>query len=177
MNIFVLDSNPSVAAQMHCDKHVVKMCIELAQLLSCAHHAEEKPFYPTELYAPTHTKHPCAIWTRATGANYRWAHEHWLALLAEYSLRFNRQHGSSKLARYLRFTPESLRDSYVLTPHAIAMPAGYRTPYNAVESYRRYYALGKIAITTWKSGTPQWYLDDIKKYGSEKEKFLCASQR
>ena len=34
MNIFVLDRNPSRAAHMMCDKHVVKMIIESAQMLS-----------------------------------------------------------------------------------------------------------------------------------------------
>jgi hypothetical protein len=28
MNIFVLDENPQIAAQMHNDKHVVKMILE-----------------------------------------------------------------------------------------------------------------------------------------------------
>ena len=37
MNIFVLDENPITAAQMHCDKHVVKMVLEYAQILSTAH--------------------------------------------------------------------------------------------------------------------------------------------
>jgi hypothetical protein len=37
MNIFVLNLDPFVAAEMHCDKHVVKMIIEYAQLLSTAH--------------------------------------------------------------------------------------------------------------------------------------------
>jgi hypothetical protein len=37
MNIFVLDNDPKLAAQMHLDKHVVKMIIEYAQLLSTAH--------------------------------------------------------------------------------------------------------------------------------------------
>lgn len=36
MNIFVLDADPRVAAQSHLDKHVVKMIIEYAQLLSTA---------------------------------------------------------------------------------------------------------------------------------------------
>ena len=34
MNIFVLDTNPITAAQMQCDKHVVKMVLETAQILS-----------------------------------------------------------------------------------------------------------------------------------------------
>jgi len=37
MNIFRLDNDPRVAARMHCDKHVVKMILEYAQLLSTAH--------------------------------------------------------------------------------------------------------------------------------------------
>ncbi len=34
MNIFVLDANPEIAAKMLCDKHIVKMPLETAQLLS-----------------------------------------------------------------------------------------------------------------------------------------------
>ena len=37
MNIFVLDKNPTIAAQMLCDKHVPKMIVESAQMLSTAH--------------------------------------------------------------------------------------------------------------------------------------------
>lgn len=37
MNIFVLNSDPRIAAQEHLDKHIVKMPIEYAQLLSTAH--------------------------------------------------------------------------------------------------------------------------------------------
>jgi hypothetical protein len=37
MNIFFLDKNPKLAAQMQCDKHVVKMILETAQMLSTAH--------------------------------------------------------------------------------------------------------------------------------------------
>lgn len=33
MNIFVLDPNPRIAAKYHCDKHVVKMILETAQML------------------------------------------------------------------------------------------------------------------------------------------------
>ena len=37
MNIFYLHKDPEVSAKMHCDKHVVKMIIEYAQMLSTAH--------------------------------------------------------------------------------------------------------------------------------------------
>ena len=36
MNIFFLDKNPYVAAHKQCDKHVVKMVLETAQMLSTA---------------------------------------------------------------------------------------------------------------------------------------------
>lgn len=37
MNIFLLSNDPRIAAKYHCDKHVVKMLVEYAQLLSTAH--------------------------------------------------------------------------------------------------------------------------------------------
>ena len=37
MNIFYLHEDPQISAKMHCDKHVVKMIIEYAQMLSTAH--------------------------------------------------------------------------------------------------------------------------------------------
>jgi hypothetical protein len=37
MNIFVLDNDPRTAAMQHNDKHVVKMILEGAQLLSTGH--------------------------------------------------------------------------------------------------------------------------------------------
>ena len=37
MNIFFLDYDAQRCAEYHCDKHVVKMIIEYAQLMSTAH--------------------------------------------------------------------------------------------------------------------------------------------
>ena len=37
MNIFILDKNPVKAAQMLCDRHIPKMIVESAQMLSTAH--------------------------------------------------------------------------------------------------------------------------------------------
>ena len=39
MNIFILDYNPTNCARMHADKHVVKMVLETAQILSTALHS------------------------------------------------------------------------------------------------------------------------------------------
>ncbi len=37
MNIFVLEDCPVKAAEVQCDKHVVKMIVESGQMLSTAH--------------------------------------------------------------------------------------------------------------------------------------------
>ena len=38
MNIFYLHNDPTECAKLHTDKHVVKMILESAQMLSTAHH-------------------------------------------------------------------------------------------------------------------------------------------
>jgi hypothetical protein len=52
MNIFVLDSNPVLAAQLQCDKHAVKMPLESAQMLSTAHRMLDG--VQVEFWVPTH---------------------------------------------------------------------------------------------------------------------------
>ena len=38
MNIFILDDNKSNCAKFHCDKHIVKMPLEMAQMVSFLHY-------------------------------------------------------------------------------------------------------------------------------------------
>lgn len=47
MNIFVLSTDPVQAAQMQCDKHVVKMVLESAQLLCSVFSEESVPYKRT----------------------------------------------------------------------------------------------------------------------------------
>ena len=65
MNIFVLHRDPKIAAQMSCDKHVVKMILETAQMLSSA--ARAKGAWAP--YKQTHKKHPCTLWSGGSGAH------------------------------------------------------------------------------------------------------------
>ena len=41
MNIFYLDKDPVKAAKYSCDKHVVKMILESAQMLCTAHRVQD----------------------------------------------------------------------------------------------------------------------------------------
>jgi len=81
MNIFCLSSNPKEAAQMMCDKHVVKMIIESCQMLSAVLDRNYKDEYKSgELtpsqqfglpqYTKAHKKHPCTMWAYYSKENY-----------------------------------------------------------------------------------------------------------
>jgi hypothetical protein len=89
MNIFYLDQCPVEAARMQCDKHVVKMILETAQLLSTAH-AELDGESPA--YKPTHKNHPSAVWVRSSMSAYVWAWRHLQSLGIEYSRRYGKVH-------------------------------------------------------------------------------------
>lgn len=69
MNIFVLDYTPQKAAEYHCDKHVVKMILESAQILCAVHHKNGDSNVPYKL---THKNHPCTIWAGESRSNYLW---------------------------------------------------------------------------------------------------------
>ena len=61
-----------VAAEMHCNKHVVKMILETAQMLSTAHRVIDGDEYADRmgLYKMAHKNHPSTIWTRTSTENY-----------------------------------------------------------------------------------------------------------
>ena len=90
MNIFVLHTNPKIAAQMACDKHVVKMVSESVQMLSTTMHSVglEGP------WKKTHANHPCTIWARESLQNYQWLWDHANSLGEEYTHRYNKKHKS-----------------------------------------------------------------------------------
>ena len=70
MNIFHLDKNPITCAEYHCDKHVVKMILETAQMLSTAY---RKNFNDGEkLYKSAYPNHPITLWVGSTGENFFW---------------------------------------------------------------------------------------------------------
>lgn len=153
MNIFVLDYDPAVAARYHCDKHVVKMITETAQLLSTAMHERGCAF--TDFYRPTHVNHPCAVWVRETRTNFLWALQLLRSLLAEYDERFGRPEKFRRArGMVLLFALGAVHvPDGPLTPFALAMPEEHRSE-DAVASYRSYYLTKDFA--TWKTSPPPW---------------------
>ena len=129
MNIFTTNVCPVVSAQEMCDKHVVKMIVEYAQLMSTAHRVLDGDQYegrsragrrirrwlhPNKkmeevLYKASHIKHPSGLWCRTTTANYKWLYEHFIASCNEYTHRYGRTHLTEvKLAKVFKNPPKNL---------------------------------------------------------------------
>ena len=156
MNIFYLDEDPIVCAKMHCDKHVVKMILEYAQLMSTAHRLLNPEEADAALYKSTHSNHPSAIWARQTSGNYHWLFNMWDQLLSEYTARYGRYHKSQSLWTKLIFAPKSIPSSE-MTPIPQCMPDHCKIDGNAVAAYRNYYVTEKSAFARWKNGAaPSW---------------------
>ena len=84
MNIFFLDKNPNVAAHKQCDKHVVKMVLETAQMLSTAARRHGKDLG----YKSAYHNHPMTLCVGNNFDNYVWTVAHGKALAIEYTARF-----------------------------------------------------------------------------------------
>ncbi len=198
MNIFVLDKNPTTAAEYMCDKHIVKMILESCQLLSTTHrvldgkkverqtkNGRRYTYYMLEdsrvdsyIYKSTMINHPCTIWTRQSTRNYDWLCKHTLALCEQYTKRYGKTHVSTQLAEWLfRHPPTGLKiDS--LTPFAQAMPDQYKHQ-DAIKAYRDYYIFEKSRFAKWKLGnTPEWYLEGLKENSllNSKEEILNGAR-
>jgi hypothetical protein len=173
MNIFVVDEDPIIAAEMLCDKHCIKMILESCQLLSTAHHVCDgqqvqitgKRTYTTynckkpNLLKATMINHPCTIWARASRDNYLWLWKHAYAMCKEYTRRYGKVHKLEALLVGDLYNPPKHIPKGKLTPFAQAMPDDCRDA-NAVIAYRKYYITAKVDIAKWKmNNAPTWYTE------------------
>ena len=157
MNIFVLDLDPKICAQSHCDRHVVKMILESVQLLSTAN----RIMGLDEGYKITHANHPCSVWTRETLGNWLW-----LRTLA-YELENERQFRWGPKPRHKAIEvldtlskPKNMIDGEIEskiynTEFAQAMPIQFKDK-DVVRAYRRYYQ-NKTFPTWTKRKPPSWW--------------------
>lgn len=137
MNIFVLDMDPELCAQYHCDKHVVKMVLESAQLLSTAHRIldGDENANSMALYKSTHINHPCSIWLRQSVHNYNWTYSLYFFLHCEYLFRYGKVH---KAFNPLLAKPPNNISIKPPTTRPQCMPDEYKTS-DIVQAYRNYY--------------------------------------
>ena len=158
VNRFMLDRNPAVAARMHCDKHVVKMCVEEAQMLSTVHRLHG--YTGDELYRATHAHHPCTAWAGASTWNYLWSYRLLVNLLAEYTHRYGRTHATARLLEPLERPPVGVPVGFI-TEVPQAMPEHLRGG-DPVEAYRRFYRAEKAHFARWTARpVPAWFSEKL----------------
>lgn len=179
MNIFYVNSDPEVAARSMVDRHVVKMILETAQLLSTAHRVIDGEEYVGQtqtgrkakrwrlsgnvdaiMYAATHINHPSAVWVRENSANYDWLYDHLLALGREYTHRYGRTHLTiDKLKDILKDAPENIEQSNVMTKMPSCMDNQYIVSVDPIINYRNYYNYGKTDLLRWSNRPPPQWID------------------
>ena len=168
MNIFYLDRDPIIAAQMMCDKHVVKMILESAQMLSTAHRVLDGDEYANEtgLYKLAHKNHPSTIWVRSSNEHYAWLYKHMIALMKEYTYRYGKHHATERLIVPLKQQPKYITVSGYIDPPQ-CMPDQCKKE-DTVTSYRTYYIIEKVKIATWnkKRSAPKWWKDNLNGQGT-----------
>jgi hypothetical protein len=177
MNIFYLHNDPRTCAEMHNDKHVVKMILEYGQLMSTAHRFLDGYSYYDKtangrkikrwrldderepvLWKASHIQHPSGIWVRKNGFNYMWLKNLWLELLAEYTHRYGKVHSAERMRRFFVQTPRNISWNSSFTEPTPAMPDQYKVPDDSLQSYKNYYIHGKKHLASWKKrNIPDWY--------------------
>jgi hypothetical protein len=177
VNIFYLHTDTKECAKQHLDKHVVKMILEYAQLLSTAHRLLDGYEYEGKsvsgrkamrwklddsrddnLYLASHMKHPSGIWCRETSRNYMWLYSLWRDLMREYTFRYGKHHIAEKLIPYLDNLPNNIKfDGMTTMPQC--MPDQYKVPEDSIQAYHNYYIGDKQRFAIWTNRPiPEWYV-------------------
>jgi len=155
MNIFFLDWDTKKCAEYHCDKHVVKMILETAQLLCGAHHVTHQVIHQVP-YKLSHKNHPCAIWVRESLSNYLYLCDLGLELCKEYTYRYGKRHKSQDVIEWCITNKLNICDKGFTEPPK-AMPDQYKEK-DVIKSYRNYYIFEKFKFAVWKNReTPDWF--------------------
>ena len=176
MNIFYLHEDPIQNAKWHIDKHIVKMPIEYAQLMSTAHRLLDGEMYIGKtaigrnikrwrlhderediLYKASHINHPSAIWVRESIENYFEMYKLYMAVLAEFTNRYGKVHGSSKPSIALIRPPKNI-PMVKGTQLPQCMPEICKVKNNPILAYRNYYIVEKNSFASWKNREiPEWF--------------------
>jgi len=169
MNIFFVDKDPSIAAHMLCDKHVIKMIVESAQILSgvqrlCGNNS------PSLYKTPTGNKVPIN-WVMQGQDNYLWLFKHYCALLKEYTKRYGKSHksGNAELFAELEKIPSRLLEGSTIplcSTKDVHFLEKINTWDDVITEYCYFYYRDKNRFALWNKGSekPDWYKDLERKY-------------
>lgn len=167
MNIFFLSLIPAEIAEMSCDQHVVKIQLEICQMLYTAwYFANEEAFVGENApftkdgkrrgYRPAHKKHPMTMWVGSSLENYLYACEIGIALTLEYTRRYNKVHTCAEHLIWLRnhhpsHFEEKRSDTAYYSKEGIpeCMPEDYKCE-SVIDAYQLYYMMEKMSFARYK---------------------------
>ena len=157
MNIFRVDEDPVKSAQMLCDKHIVKMPLETAQMLCSVWHRYN--FGHLVKYKEAYKNHPCTRWAGDSKENYRWLVKHGMELCREYTRRYDKIHACQEVIKWVGATSISFILDDKATPQPQCMPDEYKVDNDVVLAYRNYYVGEKSKIARWNKNRfmPLWF--------------------
>lgn len=159
MQLFILDKDPGVAVQYLADCHVVKMCLETAQILSALLMIEGHSLLPG-LPKPQNLTHPVI---RAIDTNNKklFVALYNYKLQLEYTHRFNKTHAYRYLVPYYREILCKDNTSYDCSGLAAVFKDFTTDKEDLIQAHRDYYRHKKQLINKWKytkRKEPAWLL-------------------
>ena len=167
-NIFYLNADPVICAQQHIDKHVVKMPVELCQMLVTARVMKGDLPKDTKYYTYKMRNHPCSVWVRNDRYGFSYTEELLAALCDEYWYRYghkkDKRHESGEFYKSLPKTNMQKmfehRRRRKAVPLAVKEYPKFLCP---VETYKNYYIQDKQRIANWTGRPiPNWYVMEKK---------------
>jgi hypothetical protein len=176
MNLFYLDSNIEICAQVHCDQHVRKMVIEYSQMLANCFTPEQlaHPLCPRTQKGTvrkySHLNHPTSKWVMDSSTHFEYLVDLACLLHSQHVTRSGKTHFTSSFLFWVRDNKADGSSNlptlpFVEPPIAIGMDQNCRKLPNfdamsTVDKYRAYYIHDKL-FATWKEPEmiPDWFRD------------------
>lgn len=176
VNFFYLDKDSSKCAKYYCDKHVLKIPIEIAQILSKIHHVLKTKIDYQKIYANSKVVKESLgpyLWTLSSLDNYIWTCDLGLELINEYKYRFGKtSHKTESVLIYLKENPPPIKNLGI-TPFVMTNKYDMfqYVSLNPITNARYNYAEMKCANDKWtKRIKPKWFDTLSKKIEEDKNK-------
>ena len=174
MNIFITNTDPIIAAQDLCDKHIrSKMIIEGSIMLSNSFTQEQLNYAPKTKTGKTrktgkgYAKHQCTLWAKESRENFMWLVEHTLEMFNERNFRWpdSDQHFTYDFIKWCKDNKDkTTHKNNNLTPFVTAISADSECRkitnfdnLSVVDQYRLYIKHDKSFATWTKRNKPNWY--------------------
>jgi hypothetical protein len=159
MNIFIFDTDIKKNVKQYCNKHVVKMILETAQILSTV-------LYKNGIYSPyrpTHKNNKCVLWASESKANFIYLLELGIEIGNEYTYRYGKVHKSLYVLFEIRDKLDKLEFKETEQTPFVQCTDDIKHEDVSI-AYRLYFNKYKQHIAKWKKrDVPTWFIKNYEK--------------